>query len=353
MALSNVDVIILHYNGKENIDNCLKSVKKTTYPNFSIILIDNNSTDDSVEFIKKNYPEIKFIENSSNLGYAGGNNAALRISKAKYSVLLNDDTIVEPEWLAELVNAAEKDEMIATLQPKVRSLRNKKNFDNCAAGCFLDIYGYPIYRGRVFETVEEDAGQYDNPSEIFLSVGVCMFIRMSALKESGLLDEDFHIYFEEFDLCWRMSLLGYKHISIPSSVIFHIGGVTYKKKSYRWSYLNHRNSIIVLIKNYSGWNLMKRLPVRIILEFFSLIGFLAKLDFERASANFMALLWIFTHPRMLAKKRKEIQSIRKVSDEEITKNMVQKSVVAQYYIFRRKYFKDYIQFIPSLQEPKK
>ena len=175
-----------------------------------------------------------------------------------------------------------------------------------------------------------------------------MFVRMSCLKESGLLDEDFHIYFEEFDLCWRLSLLGYKHRSVPSSVIYHIGGVTYAKKSYKWSYLNHRNSVIVLIKNYSMVNLIRRLPIRILLEISSLFTFLMKLDFDRARANFMALLWLAIHPVKLARMRKQTQKIRKVSDNEIIPLMISKSVVVQYYVFRRKYFKDYIGLIPLL-----
>ena len=352
MQEPSVEVIILHHNGTENIDNCLKSVVKSDYQNFSITVVDNNSADDSPKQIKKNYPKLNFIQNKENLGYAGGNNAALRVAKAKYSVLLNDDTIVEPNWLGEMVKMMESDEKIATCQPKVLSMRNKGFFDNCAAGCFLDKYGYPIYRGRVFEVAEEDKGQYDYACEIFVSVGVCMMIRNSCLKKSGLLDEDFHIYFEEFDLCWRLRLLGYIHMSVPNAKIFHIGGVTYKKKSYRWSYLNHRNSITVLIKNYSGWSLAKRLPVRILLEIISMAMFLARLDFERALANFMALLWIFAHPLKLAKKRAEIQRMRKISDREIDKTLVSRSIVMQYYLFNRKYFRDYVEFISVLNSQK-
>ena len=225
---------------------------------------------------------------------------------------------------------------IATCQPKVLSLRNKSFFDNCAAGCFLDYYGYPIYRGRVFDTVEEDKGQYDDVSEIFVSVGVCMLVRVSCLNESGLLDEDFHIYFEEFDLCWRLRLIGYMHVSVPSSVIYHIGGVTYKKKSYKWSFLNHRNSVIVLIKNYSLLNLLKRLPVRIVFEIVSSIAFLLRLDFERAFANIMAILWLALHPFMLIRKRAEVQRLRKVSDNEITIFMVKGSSVVKYYFYKRR-----------------
>ena len=195
MKEPSVEIIILHHNGFENIDNCLKSVLETDYANFKIVVVDNNSTDDSVGKIKSKFPSIPMIQNKENLGYAGGNNVALRLTKAKYSVLLNDDTIVEPAWLKEMAAAMEKDEKIATCQPKVLSLRNKNYFDNCAAGCFTDVYGYPIYRGRVFDTIEKDKGQYNDKCEIFLSVGVCMIIRNSCLAESGMFDEDFHIYF--------------------------------------------------------------------------------------------------------------------------------------------------------------
>jgi len=344
-----VDIIILHHNGIDNIDNCLKSVLKTKYANFNIIIVDNNSTDGSIKVIEKKYKPLYIIRNRKNYGYAKGNNIGIMKSNAKYVVLLNDDTIVKSNWLDELVKVAESNNKIATCQPKVLSLHNKKYFDNCGAGSFLDYYGYPIYRGRVFDYREIDKGQYDNPSSIFFSVGVCTLMRKSVLDEVGLLDEDFHIYFEEFDLCWRMNLRGYIHKSVPSAVIYHIGGVTYKKKSFKWSYLNHRNSMIMLLKNYSFATILWVMPLRIFFELISMVRFLFGSP-SRALAVLLAILWVFTHPFTILKKHRKTQKLRILEDKDIMRMMVSRSAVIQHFIFRKKYFNEFEGYIKAFKE---
>ena len=333
-----VEVIILIYNGKENIENCLNSLKKTKYPNFIVTVLDQASSDGGPELVEEKHPWVNLIRNDKNDGFAGGNNKILKQSKAKYCVLLNDDTEQDPNWIDELVKFAEQDEKISALQPKVLSLRDRKKFEHAGAcGGFMDIYGYPFCRGRVFFTTEEDKGQYDDIKEIFWSCGVAMFLRMSILKEVGYLDEDFFCYSEEIDLDWRMNLAGYKQFVVPSSIIYHIGGVTSNKNPYQKEYLLHRNTFITLLKNYSRETWWRVVPIKICLEMIDFFVFLL-FDPLRSLATLNANIWILFNLPKIIKKNKEVSKLRKVEDKEIMKRMVNKSVVLGYFLSGKKTF---------------
>lgn len=335
-----VSIIILQYNGINLVDRCLKSLKKTRYKNYEIIIVDNKSTDNSVEFIKKNYPEIKLIENEKNYGFAEGNNIGAKYANGEYIVFLNNDVEVDPNWLGEIVNIMKREGVVAC-QPKVLSLRDKKKFEYAGAGGgFIDKYGYPICRGRVYDVIEEDRGQYDDEIEVFWVCGVCMFVRKDIFLNIGGFDKYFFVYGEETDLCWRLNLLGYKLKYAPRSVIYHLGRGTAGTKIKTWYWL-HRNHSILLLKNYSLRTIIKILPWKLILEIMAFTVFLFK-DYKRSLGILLAWLWIISHPFNIIKRHNEIQKIRKVSDKEIVKKMLKGSVAIGHFIRGKKFFQEFV-----------
>ena len=193
-----VSVIILNLNGLEHLEVCLDSVHATKYPNFEILLIDNNSSDSSVEYVKNNYPNVKIIKNDKNLGFAAANNIGINFAQGEYVILLNNDTEVDQNWIIEMIKTAESNQLIAACQPKVLDFYNRKKFEYAGGGGgFIDTYGYPLCRGRVFDHVEFDTGQYDDYCNVFWATGAAMLLKREVLEKIGLLDEDFFIYHEE------------------------------------------------------------------------------------------------------------------------------------------------------------
>lgn len=336
MQQPRVTIIIVNYNGMKFLDNCLKSLKKILYPNYCVIVVDNGSTDGSVDFIRKNYPDyVTLVQNKENLGFLKANNRVLESNlDSDYVLLLNNDTEVEPDWLKELVAVAESDPLIAALQPKLRSLRDREVFDyNGAAGGYLDKYGYTVCRGRVFDTIERDTGQYEDICEVFWAGGSAIFIRQKVLSETGLMDEDFIAHFDEIDLCWRMRLVGYKVLYVPSAVVYHFGGGTPNPQK---AYLNQRNNLLTLIKNYSLGNALKYVTGRILFDIINIGYALLRKDFNWVKAILKSFLWIATHPRLIARKRKSVQQIRNVPEADIMRLVMKKSVIIQYFLQGRK-----------------
>ncbi|MFQ5864095.1 MAG: glycosyltransferase family 2 protein [bacterium] len=327
-----VSVIVLNYNGRRFLEECFRSLVKTSYPNFEIILVDNNSTDDSISYTKQNYQQIKIIQTNSNSGYSRAYNISFKKANGKYFVLLNNDVKVEPDWLDFLVKAAENDDSIAALQPKILSMLDTGYFEYAgAAGGFIDKYGFPFLRGRVFFTIEKDNGQYDDEVEVFWTSGAAMFVRADALKKSGVLDEDFVHHMEEIDLCWRLRLTGYKLKVIPSSKIYHYAGATIKPDSFKKIYWNFRNSIFMLIKNLEKKNLIKILFVRYLLDLLALSASLIKFDFKKSYAIVKAHWWLVFHTGLVLKKRRDSQNRRIVSDDKIQKIIYPKSILIEYF----------------------
>lgn len=315
---------------------CFESLFKTDYQHFQVFLVDNGSNDDLSEYARSYEGRVTLIRSDVNLGFAAGNNLALRQARADYVVLLNDDVIVDPDWLAELVYEAERDPTIGACQPKLRSLRDPRFFEyNGACGGMLDIYGVPLTRGRIFDLAEEDNGQYDKPVEIFWASGAALFLRGSVIREVGLLDEMFHAHMEEIDFCWRMRLSGYKVLSVPTSVIYHLGGGTPLPEKF---YLKHRNNLIAIMKNYSGSSLLRFLPLRIVQDFFSFTYYLAKKDTARSMPILKAYSWLLKDLSSVLSSRYTVQRRRKVGDKCIINAMVKKSVAIQSYLLKRKYF---------------
>lgn len=268
-----VTVIILNHNGLEDIKECLKSLLETKYKNFSILLIDNGSLVNEANIIKKEFhnKKLKVIRFNKNLGFSGGNNRAIKKSHSKYLVLLNNDVKVSANWLSELVNTVEKDKTIAVCQPKIKSFFYPNFFEYAGgSGGFIDKLGYPYARGRIGFHLEEDIGQYDSIKEIVWASGSCFFIRKKVLHQTGLLSSDFFFYHEETDLCLRIKRLGYKIISVPKSIVWHKGAATSKKNLGKRIFFVHRNALLLIARNFSLRTLIWLMPLRIVLDFFSL-----------------------------------------------------------------------------------
>ena len=332
-----VSVVIVHHKGVERLLNCLESLFKTDYDNIQVFLVDNGSRDNSVDFAEKIYGDrLKIIRSKTNLGFVGGNNLALKHVWGKYVVLLNDDTEVAPDWLSHIVDVAEGDSSIGAVQPKLLSLTAPRYFEyNGCAGGMMDAYGVPLCRGRVFDVIEEDRGQYDSASEIFWAGGAAILIRREVLDETGLLDENFFAHMEEIDLCWRIRLRGYRILSAPSSIVYHLGGGTLVPEKY---YLKHRNNLVMMLKNYSFSGLLRFFSLRIALDALCFMYYVIRGDRSRSLCVLKSYAWLLRRLGSVYRSRSVVQKIRKVSDREILGRMMKKSVVIQHFIMRRKYF---------------
>lgn len=270
MPLPKIAVVILNWNGKKFLQQFLPSVLSPTYSNYELVVADNGSSDDSVAFMEQAYPSVRLIRFDHNLGFAKGYNMALVQVEADYYVLLNSDVEVQAGWLEPMVNLLQSDPSIAACQPKLLSYHNKHLFEySGAAGGWMDRYGYPFAKGRIFDVCEEDHGQYDQQEEVFWASGAALFIRARVFHEVNGFDEYFFAHQEEIDLCWRIQLAGYKIFSCPASIVYHVGGGTLPKGNSQKTYLNFRNNRIMLSKNLP---LSKKVwigPFRDMLDFIS------------------------------------------------------------------------------------
>jgi len=267
MPSPKVAVVILNWNGKKFLQQFLPSVLASTYPNYEVIIADNGSTDDSVAFMNATYPNLRLIRFNVNHGFAGGYNEALKQVDADYYALLNSDAETQPGWLEPMVQLLESDTTIAACQPKLLLFADKTKFEySGAAGGWMDKYGYPFAKGRVFDVMEVDNGQYDQQEPVFWASGAALFIRSNVFHEMKGFDEFFFAHQEEIDLCWRIQLAGYKIYSCPSSVVYHVGGGTLPKGNSRKTYLNFRNNRIMLSKNLPFSKKITVIPVRYVLD---------------------------------------------------------------------------------------
>lgn len=328
-----VTVVIPHYNGENILRRCLKSLLATHFDGFKILIVDNGSQDNSIRMVKTEFPEVEVIESRKNLGYAGGCNLGIRSSDSKYVVLLNNDTTVEPDWLTLLIKMMEKDNRIAAVQPKILSIQHPEQFDYCgAAGGEIDIFGYPFARGRIFYSLEKDYGQYNESREIFWATGAAVMIRRSVLEKVQLLEERFFAHMEEIDLNWRMLLAGFKIISEPRAVVYHQTGGTLGEDKFFKMVLNHRNNLLMILRNYSGITLLWLLPLRLGLEVVTIIGFLLKFQPKRSMAVIAGLWGVLIYFKTVLQGRKLVKSIRILSDDIIFDKMYRGSIAVNYFI---------------------
>jgi len=268
--LAKVSVVIINYNGRKYLEQFLPSVLASTYSNMELIIADNASTDDSLNFVRNTYPSVRIIELKRNHGYAGGYNEALKEVLSDYYVLLNTDVEVTPGWIEPVIELMEKDQQIGACQPKILSYEQRDQFEySGASGGWMDCLGYPFARGRIFDICETDNGQYDDVQPIFWASGAALFVRADLFHQAKGFDEYFFAHMEEIDFCWRLQLLGYSIYVCPSSRIFHIGGGTLPKGNERKVFLNFRNNMIMLAKNLPKRQSFWKIPVRVMLDFIS------------------------------------------------------------------------------------
>lgn len=285
MTKPKVAVVIIHWNRRNLLEQFLPSVMRSTYSNLEIVVADNASTDDSVAYVREHFPAVTIVQNDDNYGYAGGYNHALKKVKADYYILLNNDIEVEPGWIEPVIAAMEADETVGACQPKLLDYNNKNRFEYAgASGGYMDKLGYMFCRGRFFEELEDDLGQYDSEAYIFWATGACLFVRAEVFHQTGGFDEEFFAHMEEIDLCWRIQLAGYKLKVIPSSKVYHVGGGTLSKMNPHKTFLNFRNSLILLTKNLPVSTLLWLIPVRSTLDLLSSFFFLARGEYQYSLA---------------------------------------------------------------------
>lgn len=281
-----VAVIILNWNGEKLLREFLPSVVANTDTSIAdVIVADNGSTDGSRELLRKEFPQVKLLEFDENLGFAGGYNRALRETGYRYTLLLNSDVETPAGWLTPLHNFMEVHPDAAACQPKILSYKQKGKFEYAgAAGGFIDRNGYPYCRGRIFDTVEDDNGQYDTPVEVFWATGAALMVRTDLYEKAGGLDERFFAHMEEIDLCWRLLLMGHTLWCVPASHVYHLGGGSLPAANPRKTYLNFRNNLLLLHKNLPAADLRGALLRRRLLDTVAWAKFILTLDLPNASA---------------------------------------------------------------------
>ena len=288
--MKKVSVVILNWNGVGMLQKFLPGVIKYSQgEGVEVCVADNGSTDESVVWLQTYCPDVRLIVLDKNYGFADGYNMALQQVEAEYVVLLNSDVEVTPHWLVPLMEYMDAHPEVAACQPKIRSERNKALFEYAgASGGYLDKYGYPFCRGRIFDVVEEDKGQYDTIQSIFWATGAALFIRLKDYREAGGLDGRFFAHMEEIDLCWRLRSRGRGIVCIPQSTVYHVGAATLKKENPRKTFLNFRNNLLMLYKNLPKKELKRVMLIRGVLDVVAALVFLLKGEKEAARAVLQA-----------------------------------------------------------------
>ncbi|MBF02953.1 MAG: dTDP-Rha--alpha-D-GlcNAc-pyrophosphate polyprenol alpha-3-L-rhamnosyltransferase [Flavobacterium sp.] len=308
--MKKIAVVILNWNGVELLRQFLPSVLQFS-TEATIYVIDNASTDVSVSVLKSEFPTVQIIENEGNFGFAKGYNEGLKTIKEPYLALVNSDIEVTKNWLQPILNQFEKDTLTAIIQPKILDFKNKSYFEYAgAAGGFIDKYGYPYCRGRIFDKIEEDKGQYDSTINIFWASGACFFIRNQVFQELQGFDEGFFAHQEEIDLCWRAHHMGYEIKFCYQSVVYHVGGATLNNESPRKTYLNFRNSLYMLTKNLPKNTLVPILFSRLLLDGIAAFRFLTQGKFKHLIAILRAHFHFYSNFKDYYNKRNS-QNIRK------------------------------------------
>lgn len=324
-----IAVVILNWNGVKLLEEFLPYIVNYS-PEADIYVADNASTDDSVAFVKTNFPSVQIIQNKSNLGFAEGYNEALKSVEAEIFALVNSDIEVTENWLKPILQTFENEPKTAIIQPKILDYKNKEYFEYAgAAGGFTDKYGYMFCRGRIFDTLEKDYGQYDDNYEIFWASGACFFIRSSVYRQLKGFDADFFAHQEEIDLCWRAFNKGLVIKYNSQSVIFHLGGATLQQGNPKKTFLNFRNSLLMMLKNLPKNQLFHVLFIRLILDGIAGIHFLFQGKFKHLLAIIKAHFAFYYLLPSSYKKREPFQA-------EIYYKT--KSIIFQYYIKGGKIF---------------
>ncbi len=332
-----VAVVILNWNGQSFLERFLPGITQSCRDRAELIVADNASTDNSIQFIEKNYPGIRIIRLSKNNGFTGGYNESLAQIKSEYYVLLNSDVEVKEDWISPVIRLMDSNKKIAACQPKILSQSKPDEFEYAgAAGGFIDRLGFPFCRGRIFNTLEKDNGQYDDNCRIFWATGACMFVRASCFHELNGFDNHFFAHMEEIDLCWRMQHAGYEIWYCADSKVYHVGGGSLPKENPKKTYFNFRNNLFLLFKNVPESEFKKLIFYRRILDTLAAIKFLISNSREDSLAVFRA------HKDFQADKKRYAEGNKNMHLSEIQDNKLvyQKSILFSYYLLGLKKFTD-------------
>jgi GT2 family glycosyltransferase len=338
MLLPEVSVVVLNFNGLSDTKKCIRSLFASKYRNIKIYVVDNGSDRNELATLKEMFGsrKIVYIQNKTNLGYTGGNNAVIATLKSKYVAFVNNDVVVTPDWLSPLVRYMEAYPKVAVSQPKILWMRKKTHFDYAGAcGGYLDMLGYPFTRGRIFNTLERDVGQYDQVADVFWASGAAMLVRASIFKKVGMFDTRFFNYMEEIDLCYRINKAGYRIVCVPSAHVYHKGASSSSKNELRKRFWEHRNNLLMITKNLSFKKLLYVLPIRFALEYVSIVYYLSHKRFDYALAVVLSQLsYVHLAPgvlvdRLLSRPRKQYNAERR---------MLNKSIVLSYFLLKKRTF---------------
>lgn len=337
---SRIAIVILNWNGAHLFSKFLPSViEHSRGQGVTIYVADNGSTDNSVEYLAQNFPEVTLIEMGANYGFAKGYNVALQKITAEYYVLINSDIEVTENWLWPCIERLESNKELAALQPKILSYNQRNYFEYAgAAGGFLDMWGFPFCRGRVLSVTEEDTGQYDEPVSLMWATGACLFIRADVFRETGGFDDDFFAHMEEIDLCWRLKNQGWTIGVEPRSVAYHLGGATLSYQSPQKVFLNFRNNLWMLFKNLPKGKLLPVMFSRMVLDGIAAAHFLSVGQFSAFKAVFRAHMAFYSSLKHFIHKRKELlPKVIKQQHPEIFKG----SMVFRFYLRKQQYFNEF------------
>ncbi|MEO6721968.1 MAG: glycosyltransferase family 2 protein [Ferruginibacter sp.] len=333
-----VSIVILNWNGKDWLRQFLPFVLASSYINKRVIVADNNSTDDSVLFLQQNFPGVEILINAQNEGFAKGYNSALKQVKSDYFILLNSDVEVTAGWIEPVIELMEGDPLIAACQPKILSYHQRTHFEYAGAcGGWIDNFGYPFSRGRVFDDTEKDNGQYDDAETCFWATGAALFVKADLYHAAGGLDEYFFAHQEEIDLCWRLQLAGYKIYVQPASVVYHVGGGTLAKGNDLKTFLNFRNNLIMCAKNLPLAEAVWKIPVRLMLDgvaaWKEIFGGNAGYFFSVCKSHVMFVKWLVFDQR---------KSVFPASKKGKLNGLYKSSIVWQYFIKKKKAFSEIV-----------
>lgn len=324
-------IVILNWNGVQLLEQFLPSIVNYSSSEADIYVADNASTDNSIDYVSQHFPTVRIIRNKENGGYAKGYNDAIQHIDADILCLINSDVEVTENWIAPVIDVFDKEPETAIIQPKILDYKDKKYFEYAgAAGGFIDLYGYPYCRGRVFNALEVDKGQFDDISDIFWASGACFFIRASIFRQLNGFDEDYFAHQEEIDLCWRVQNEGYAVKYVGMSSVYHVGGATLQESNPRKTFLNFRNSLLNVVKNVPKEWFLFVVFSRLLLDGIAGLKFLIELRPIHTLAILKAHLSFYKNFNRFLKKRKKLQ---KKSDYNL-----HTSVVWQYFMLGRRKF---------------
>lgn len=327
-----IAIVILNWNGRELMEKFLPSVVAHSIEDATICVADNNSTDDSIAFLKEHYPQIQIIQNEINGGFAKGYNDALKHVDADIYALVNSDIEVSENWLKPIKKVFEQDSSIAIIQPKLLDYNDKTKFEYAgAAGGFVDFMGYPFCRGRIFMNLEEDQGQFNDVADIFWASGACFFIKSAIYHQLGGFDEQYFAHQEEIDLCWRVQNEGYTIKYVGGSEVYHVGGATLRESNPQKTYLNFRNSLFTIAKNVPKRFVFIVIFLRLILDAVAGIKFILELRPIHTWAIIRAHLSFYWHLRKMMSKRRALSFKQ-------TNYFYCFSIVWEHFILRKKRF---------------